>query len=93
MKTKEIKKDSFQNPNSWLDVKTDGTYQLLSVKDSVCPGLVDEKADQFDVSWVARPSLSVPESTAMLEGSKYIKDAVCEGDEDSFDVSLTGKLS
>ncbi|RYN59980.1 Nucleoporin [Alternaria tenuissima] len=90
LKTKEIKKDSFQNPNSWLDVKTDGTYQLLSVKDSVCPGLVDEKADQFDVSWVARPSLSVPESTAMLEGSKYIKDAVCEGDEDSFDVSLTG---
>ncbi|CAN9115516.1 unnamed protein product [Alternaria alternata] len=90
LKTKEIKKDSFQNPNSWLDVKTDGTYQLLSVKDSVCPGLVDEKADQFDVSWVARPSLSVPESTALLEGSKYIKDAVCEGDEDSFDVSLTG---
>jgi nucleoporin POM152 len=42
---------------------------------------------------VARPSLSVPESTALLEGSKYIKDAVCEGDEDSFDVSLTGKLS
>ncbi|KAL1800547.1 hypothetical protein ACET3X_000889 [Alternaria dauci] len=90
LKTKEIKKDSFQNPNSWLDVKTDGTYQLLSVKDSVCPGLVDEKADQFDVSWVARPSLSVPESSAKLEGGKYIKDAVCEGDEDSFDVSLTG---
>ncbi|KAG9192023.1 hypothetical protein G6011_10757 [Alternaria panax] len=90
LKTKEIKKDSFQNPNSWLDVKTDGTYQLLSVKDSVCPGLIDEKADQFDVSWVARPSLSVPENSAVLEGSKYIKDAVCEGDEDSFDVSLTG---
>jgi nucleoporin POM152 len=93
LKTKEVKRDSFQNPNSWLDVKTDGTYQLISVKDSVCPGLVDEKADQFDVSWVARPSLSVPESSAVLEGSKYIKDAVCEGDEDSFDVSLTGKLS
>ncbi|KAI4955395.1 hypothetical protein J4E91_001255 [Alternaria rosae] len=90
LKTKEVKKDSFQNPNSWLDVKTDGTYQLISVKDSVCPGLIDEKADQFDVSWVARPSLSVPESSAVLEGSKYIKDAVCEGDEDSFDVSLTG---
>jgi nucleoporin POM152 len=91
LKTKEVKKDSFQNPNSWLDVKTDGTYQLISVKDSVCPGLIDEKADQFDVSWVARPSLSVPESSAVLEGSKYIKDAVCEGDEDSFDVLLTGK--
>ena len=91
LKTKEVKRETFQNPNSWLDIKTDGTYQLLSVKDSVCPGLVDEKADQFDVSWVARPSLSVPESSAILEGGKYIKDAVCEGDEDSFDVSLTGR--
>ncbi|CAG5146072.1 uncharacterized protein ALTATR162_LOCUS1819 [Alternaria atra] len=86
LKTKEVKRDSFQNPNSWLDVKTDGTYQLISVKDSVCPGLVDEKADQFDVSWVARPSLSVPESSAVLEGSKYIKDAVCEGNA-PFDIS------
>jgi nucleoporin POM152 len=92
LKTQEIKKESFQNPNSWLDVKTDGTYRLLSVRDSVCPGLIDEKADQFDVSWVARPLLSVPESTAFLEGSKYIKEPVCEGDEDSFDVLLSGKI-
>jgi nucleoporin POM152 len=91
LKTKEVKKESFQNPNSWLDVKTDGTYQLLEVQDSVCPGLIDEKADQFDVSWVARPSLGVPETSAVLDGSRYIKEAVCEGDEDSFDVSLTGK--
>jgi nucleoporin POM152 len=93
LKTKEVKQESFHNPNSWLDVKTDGTYQLLAVQDSVCPGLIDEKADQFDVSWVARPSLSVPETSAVLDGSRYIKEAVCEGDEDSFDVSLTGKSS
>jgi nucleoporin POM152 len=91
LKTKEVKKESFQNPNSWLDVKTDGTYQLLGVRDSVCPGLIDEKADQFDVSWVARPTLSIPETSAVLDGGRYIKEAVCEGDEDSFDVSLTGK--
>ena len=91
LKTNDVKKETFQNANSYLDVKTDGTYQLLSVKDSFCPGLIDEKADQFDVSWVARPSLVVPDSTAVLEGDKYIKEAVCEGDEDSFDVSLQGK--
>jgi nucleoporin POM152 len=93
LKTKEVKKESFQNPNSWLDVKTDGTYQLLEVRDAICPGVIDEKADQFDVSWVARPSLSVPETSAVLDGSRYIKEAVCEGDEDSFDVSLTGMSS
>ncbi|KAJ6201315.1 hypothetical protein J3E72DRAFT_232791 [Bipolaris maydis] len=90
LKTKEVKRESFQNPNSWLDVKTDGTYQLISVRDSICPGLIDETADQFHVSWVARPSLSVPEKSAVLDGSKYIKEPVCEGDEDAFDVSLTG---
>ncbi|KAJ4365898.1 hypothetical protein N0V83_008520 [Neocucurbitaria cava] len=90
LKTKEVKKEVFQNANSYLDVTSDGTYQLLSVKDSVCPGLIDEKADQFDVSWVARPSLSIPEGTAAYDGHKYIKEAVCEGDEDSFDISLQG---
>ncbi|KAF5844830.1 hypothetical protein GGP41_008826 [Bipolaris sorokiniana] len=90
LKTKEVKRESFQNPNSWLDVKTDGTYQLISVRDSICPGLIDDTADQFHVSWVARPSLSVPEKSAVLDGSKYIKEPVCEGDEDAFDVSLTG---
>lgn len=90
LKTREVKRESFQNPNSWLDVTADGTYQLLSVKDSICPGLIDEKADQFDVSWVARPLLTVPEKTAVLDGSKYIKEPVCEGDEDAFEVALTG---
>lgn len=90
--TNEVKKETFQTANSFLDVKTDGMYQLLSVRDSVCPGLIEEKASQFDVSWVARPMLSVPESAAVvLEGGNYIKDPVCEGEEDSFDVSLSGK--
>ncbi|KAI8939547.1 hypothetical protein NX059_003316 [Plenodomus lindquistii] len=90
LKTKELKQETFQTANSHLDIKAEGTYQLLSVKDSVCPGLIDEKADQFDVTWVARPSLIIPESTATLEGGKYVKEAVCEGDEDSFDITLQG---
>ncbi|KAF1365077.1 hypothetical protein EJ07DRAFT_161190 [Lizonia empirigonia] len=89
--TKEVKKETFQNANAVLDVKTDGTYQLLSVKDSVCPGLIEEKADQFLVQWVARPKLSVAESGAItLEGDKYTKEAVCEGDEDVLEVLLHG---
>lgn len=92
LKTREVKKETFQNPNTHLEVRTDGTYQLLSVKDSVCPGLIDAKAgDQFDVSWIARPSLSIPDATAILEGGKYMKEPVCEGDEDAFDISVYGK--
>jgi nucleoporin POM152 len=91
--TKEVKKDNFQTANAFLDVKTDGTYKLLSVQDSVCPGLIEEKTSQFDVSWVARPTLSIAESPAVvLDGGKYVKDPVCEGEEDAFDVSLSGKF-
>jgi nucleoporin POM152 len=92
MATQEVKKEYFQSANAFLDVKTDGTYHLLSVKDSVCPGLIEEKASHFDVAWVARPTLSIPEADGVVfEGGKYIKDAVCEGEEDAFDVSLSGK--
>ncbi|OAL46284.1 hypothetical protein IQ07DRAFT_575339 [Pyrenochaeta sp. DS3sAY3a] len=86
----EVKRETFQNANSYLDVTNHGTYQLLSVQDIVCPGVIDEQANQFDVSWVARPSMSIPETSAVLQGGKYVKDAVCEGDEDSFEIALQG---
>lgn len=90
--TKEVRKETFQNANAFLDVKTDGTYKLLSVRDAVCPGLVEEKADQFLVEWVARPQLRIPESDGIvLEGGKYIKEPVCEGDEDALEIALHGK--
>jgi nucleoporin POM152 len=91
--TKEVRKETFQNANAVLDVKTDGMYKLLSVKDAVCPGLVEEKADQFLVEWVARPQLRIPESAAVvLERGKYVKEPVCEGEEDALEISLHGKL-
>lgn len=90
--TKEVKKETFQNANALLDVKIDGTYQLLAVKDSVCPGLIEEKADQFLVQWVARPKLTVPESDSIVfDSGKYTKEPVCEGDEDALEVSLHGE--
>jgi nucleoporin POM152 len=92
--TKEIKKVTINEPNYKLNTQRDGTYQLLSVRDSVCPGFIDEKASQFSVGWVARPKITVPESASTIfEGGKYIREAVCEGDEDAFDISLSGKYS
>lgn len=81
-----------RDANSILNVQDAGTYQLLSVRDSVCPGLVEEEASQFNVGWIPRPKISIAETSSIrFEHGKYVKDAVCEGDEDSFDVSLTGK--
>ncbi|KAF3047627.1 hypothetical protein E8E12_011026 [Didymella heteroderae] len=91
LESKEVRRETFNNANAFLDVKTDGTYHLLSVMDAVCPGLIEEKADQFLVQWVARPKLTVLESDAIaFDGSKYVKEPVCEGDEDALEVSLHG---
>lgn len=91
--TKELLQTNVEKANDNLAIKTEGTYHLVSVRDSVCPGFIDEKASQFSVGWVPRPKLSIPTSASMIfEGGNFIKEAVCEGDEDSFDVTLTGKL-
>jgi nucleoporin POM152 len=91
--TQQIQKVEVRDANSILSVGEDGTYELISVRDSVCPGFIEENASQFSVGWIARPRISIPESPSIsVDGSKHIKEAVCEGDEDSFEVSFTGEL-
>jgi nucleoporin POM152 len=91
--TGEVKESDIRQANSKLSISKQGTYQLLEVRDSVCPGFVDETAGRFTVGWIPRPSVSIPESSSMaLKNGKYIRSEVCEGEEDSFDVSLSGKL-
>lgn len=91
MDTKEVFRPEIRQANHKLHIRTEGTYQLVSVKDAVCPGFIDEKASQFSVGWIPRPKISVPEkSYKAFDHGKYIRDPVCEGDEDSFDVSLSG---
>ncbi|KAF2278333.1 uncharacterized protein EI97DRAFT_394633 [Westerdykella ornata] len=89
--TKAVKKVDIAQANSKLRIDTSGTYQLLSVRDRVCPGFVDEKTGQFTVGWIPRPRIMVPESPSMvLKDGQYIREEVCEGEEDSFDITLNG---
>ncbi|KAF1956715.1 hypothetical protein CC80DRAFT_492231 [Byssothecium circinans] len=89
--TRSKQKVDIYAANSALNVHDQGTYQLLSVRDSVCPGFIEEKANQFSIGWISRPQISIPESPSIIfENGRYIKDAVCEGDEDAFDIAFTG---
>ncbi|KAF2760866.1 nucleoporin Pom152 [Pseudovirgaria hyperparasitica] len=77
--------------NDALEVSQSGTYELVSLYDANCPGSIEESGKRFDVGWVPRPGISIPENPSMtLSGDRYIKNAVCEGDEDSFDVMISG---
>lgn len=68
-----------------------GNYSLIEVNDSYCPGEIADGKD-FEISWFDRPALSVaPSSSLSLDPEKsFTRKDVCEGDEDVFEVALSG---
>lgn len=79
-------------PNDDFSIQEQGTYELVEVHDAICPGAVDPQANRFDVTWVARPQLILPESSFVKhEGGRYFKNDVCEGDDDVVDVHFRGQ--
>ncbi|OAP58643.1 hypothetical protein AYL99_07733 [Fonsecaea erecta] len=86
--------DSFEqilrDANAEISVDRPGTYEIVSVHDS-CPGVVDSKANKFQVSWLPRPTLSIRDAAISKEGSgRFRKPAVCQGDESVLALGLTG---
>jgi nucleoporin POM152 len=80
------------NANDNLLVKSQGVYELVNVRDNQCPGSVVPTASRFEVGWYPRPEISIVESPSISsEGSALIKQSICEGDIDGFEVNLKGK--
>ncbi|EGP83562.1 uncharacterized protein MYCGRDRAFT_76921 [Zymoseptoria tritici IPO323] len=79
------------NPNDKITVDREGTYRLAELSDAFCPGVVDESANEFKVSWIARPELRIaPNEVKSQKGSAYIKADVCEGEESAIEVLFKG---
>lgn len=80
------------NPNDVVVVAEPGVYEITSVRDRLCPGIVDTQGSSFEVSLVSRPKPVVPDSPLMEKvGDKYVRKDVCEGDEDNFDLMFSGR--
>ncbi|KAF5629854.1 hypothetical protein F52700_7525 [Fusarium sp. NRRL 52700] len=79
------------NANDNLLVKSQGVYELVDVRDSQCPGSVVPTASQFEVGWFPRPEISIVESPSITaDGNTLVKQDICEGDIDGFEVNLKG---
>ncbi|OTB02381.1 hypothetical protein M426DRAFT_322652 [Hypoxylon sp. CI-4A] len=79
--------------NDFIEAKDRGTYEITDVKDNQCPGTINPQANTFDVKWFPRPELTLTPSEAILPTEKenrFLKQDVCEGDVDGFEVSLRG---
>ncbi|ROV90703.1 hypothetical protein VSDG_08315 [Cytospora chrysosperma] len=86
-----IKQSTLRSGNDFLDVKERGIFEIVDVSDQ-CPGTVDPRAAQFEVDWYARPGLGLVQSQSLKQGpgNTLIKDEVCEGDVDGFEIALRG---
>ncbi|KAI1338100.1 hypothetical protein F5Y15DRAFT_387563 [Xylariaceae sp. FL0016] len=82
-----------RNANDIIQATDHGVYEILDVMDKACPGAVNPKANTFEVKWFQRPELSLVPSKAIGTGDrdhKFVKDDICEGDVDGFEVALQG---
>lgn len=77
--------------NSHLPATKRGLYQLLVVKDAICPGSVVGAASTFSIDWIPRPFARVVQSTSTtMKDGIYVRNPICEGDEDAVELSLEG---
>ncbi|KAJ5219798.1 Nucleoporin [Penicillium chermesinum] len=81
---------TFLSENSALTVTQQGLYEILEVRDSSCPGTVDQAAQEFEVSWIPRPQIIAVDGTVIGSTKEYAKSEVCQGDDDSLELRLSG---
>ena len=81
-----------QSANDRIDVNAAGLYQLIDIRDRTCPGVVDEAAKSFEVSWIPRPAMRIrpSESLEMRSNTMVVKKDVCEDDEDDVELLFKG---
>ncbi|EPY51636.1 nucleoporin Pom152 [Schizosaccharomyces cryophilus OY26] len=82
----------FYDPNSHLNVNKAGTYSLVSVRDSSCPGSIQNSLQTYEVEWLPKPSLSMPSEPSWKSSNAYHyeQEPVCAGDSSAFDIELKG---
>ncbi|KAM5352090.1 hypothetical protein ACJ41O_004813 [Fusarium nematophilum] len=77
--------------NDFILVRSRGVYEIVSIRDNQCIGSVVPSASKFQVDWFPRPEISLVESPSISprDGS-FVKQDICEGDIDGFEVNLQG---
>ncbi|KAI0078871.1 hypothetical protein K474DRAFT_778657 [Panus rudis PR-1116 ss-1] len=82
------------SPNDELKVTDKGTYEIIEISDSQCPGTVITDSSTYVVNWVPRPSARLStevQSTYEPFNGSHILPPICEGLPDHVDLDLTGR--
>jgi len=78
------------DPNGSIETRSEGTYELLSVVDSSCPGVIKPNGSKFNVVWVARPKVEIVGSENAPSHEILKKADICAGQDAYLDLTLHG---
>ncbi|KAK9470859.1 uncharacterized protein V1510DRAFT_244950 [Dipodascopsis tothii] len=76
----------------FISVDGNGVYELLDVTDAYCPGTVTRNSHEFELNWFETPSIELVDSPSLNRrgGGPIVRKDICEGDEDTLEIALTG---
>ncbi|KAF5352715.1 hypothetical protein D9756_005934 [Leucocoprinus leucothites] len=90
----KILRANLHSPNDNLRVTYKGTYEIIGIDDTLCPGSIVSGQATYQVDWIPRPSAKLSSSTVAQYDSyngSYILQPICEGVNDHVDLDLTGR--
>jgi len=91
---RQFEHDAFVNdPNGFIETRSDGVFELLSVSDSSCPGVVKPGYERFHVTWIARPKVDIIGFEGVPRHEIQRRADICAGADAFLDVTLHGLSS
>jgi nucleoporin POM152 len=78
------------DPNGFIEVRSDGIYELVAVADSTCPGVIKSGFERFEVIWIARPKVDIVGFEGVPLHETLRLDEICAGEDAFLDLTLHG---
>ena len=70
-KPDQLLKATLRDHNAHLEVQGRGTYSLIEVYDALCPGTVTTTAKDFNIEWIARPTVDFATSSSVQREKRH----------------------
>ena len=92
----KVESEVMRLENDVISAELSGEYEIMAVNDSECPGTVEQSARRFVLQSVPQPEVLVARGEMKARGGNagemavYKLDQVCQGDENSVELSLRG---
>jgi nucleoporin POM152 len=91
VETNQVRSTQIQGSVRSFEVNGPGTYELISIRDSVCTGQADD-TKQIRVLTIPKPTIQVQSyESDTIENQVISKPPVCKGVETGFQVDFSGK--